>query len=56
MLHHKKTNKTFHGKDDKDILFCFSLAVERAESLFTMCDMDNDGDITEEEFIKVKEN
>ena len=53
MLHHKKTNKTFYGKD---ILFYFSLAVDRAESLFTMCDMDNDGDITEEEFIKVKEN
>ena len=29
------------------------MAVERGEKLFSMFDMDNDGDITEEEFLRV---
>ena len=30
-----------------------SLAVERAQEMFSMLDIDNDGDITEAEFIKI---
>ena len=34
-------------------LVASSLAVERAQEMFSMLDIDNDGDITEAEFIKV---
>ena len=34
-------------------LVASSIAVERAQEMFSMLDIDNDGDITEAEFIKV---